>query len=157
MRFANLAMWTPGLLLEALGFFALLSLFLFGIALIFVGGFYLVRVARGYISVKGVGARQERSAGATQARNLALMTLVCGPIVAILLDLVTLPMVIWLPGFRFLDFLGSLALMIGMGTLAGLIGGGAFLTSSSVLGRIRKAVKPWKRGGIWDPDLDGLG
>jgi hypothetical protein len=59
-------------------------------------------------------------------------------------------------GLESIEFVKLIPVLIGAGALAGIIGGGAFWVSSALLGRVRKTVKKWARGGVWDPDLDGV-
>ena len=152
-----LAMWTPGLILEVLAFFGIVSLVLFGITLIAVGGFYFVRVVGAYLGRKRDSALQERASAAMQAGNLAWMAVVCGPLLGFFGGLIsTLPAVMIERRMGFLWHVEMLFLITGLGALAGIIAGGAFWASSAALGRVRKTVKRLARGGVWDPDLDGL-
>jgi hypothetical protein len=156
MCFANLAVWTPGRIVEIGAVFGIIALILFGITLTFVSAFYFVRVAGGYFSSRRAGVLQERAAGASQAGNLALLALGCGPVLAIFIGLITLPATVRLPGFRLLDSIAAFFTIAGVGTVAGMIAGGAFWVCSSLLGRVRKTLKKRARGRAWDPDFDGL-
>ena len=158
MVIANQAIWTPSLVLGLLAAFGIISLILFGITLTFVAGFYVARVARGYLSGERTAALQERVAGARQAGNLALVALACGPILSGCICLVLLPILIWFPDFRLLHYIGMSTLMIGVGTLAGIIGGGAFWASSTLMGQVRKTLNKRGRGRAWDTGirLNGL-
>ena len=91
-----------------------------------------------------------------QAGNLGLMAVVCGPLVGCFIGLMTLPALMREPGFGFVQLVLVPLLSMGLGALAGIIAGGAFWVSSTLLGRVRKTVKKWSRRGVWDPDLDGL-
>jgi hypothetical protein len=52
-----------------------------------------------------------------------------------------------------LEILKMLALMVGVGTVAGVIATGAFWVSSACLGNVRKAAKRLR--GVRDPEFDG--
>jgi hypothetical protein len=149
-------MWTPQLILGGLLFAVEVVLILFGITLVFVAGYYFLRVASSALKGHSIGALQTRVAAAMQAGNLGLMAVVCGPLVGCFIGLMTLPAVMAEPGFGFFQLVLLLLLSMGLGALAGIIAGGAFWASSTLLGRVRKTVKKWTRRGVWDPDLDGL-
>jgi hypothetical protein len=154
MRIAEVSMWTPRLIVEVLSCAAVVLLILFGITLIIVGGYYFVRFAIPSLFGKSFTALQKRSAAAMQSGHLALLALVCGPLVSTFVGLVTLLALLREPGFEFLAATKLFLLMTGLGTLAGIIAGGAFWASSKLLGRARKTVKKWTRGGVWDADFD---
>jgi hypothetical protein len=149
-------MWTPQLILGGLLFAVEVILILFGITLVFVAAFYFLRVVISSLRGKPFVAIQKRAAAAMQAGNLAWMAVICGPLVALFGAMATIPMLIREPGFGFIAIILDLLLFTGLGVLAGIIAGGAFWTSSILLGRVRKTVKKWSRRGDWDPDLDGL-
>jgi hypothetical protein len=154
MRIAVMGMWTPGLIVEVLFSTAVVLLILFGITLIVVGGYYSIPVAVSSLFGKPFTALQKRSAAAMQSGHLAWMAVVCGPLVSSFVGLMTLPAMLGEPGFGFLAAMKALLLLAGLGTLAGIIAGGAFWASSVLLGRARKTVKKWARGGVWDGDFD---
>jgi hypothetical protein len=156
MRLVIVAAWSLESVVNTFLGFCLVVLFVFSVAMFIVGVQFFVPVARAYLGGGRAAASRERMAGARRAGNMALMAIVVGPLLAVSVGILILPVVIWFDGFRFLDFLGMLLVTIGVGTLAGLIAAGAFLTAGSLLGRVRKTVKKWKGGGVWDPDLDAL-
>jgi hypothetical protein len=51
------------------------------------------------------------------------------------------------------EFPKMLALMAGVGAVAGVIAAGAFWATSSLLGNVRKAAK--RLSGVRDPEFDG--
>jgi hypothetical protein len=90
-----------------------------------------------------------------QLGHLAYTTLVCGPFCGLLIALHALPGLIGLPDFGFLKLIWFVSLMYVMGTLAGLISGGALQAAASLLWPDPKTVKKEKRGGVWHTELDG--
>jgi hypothetical protein len=155
MTIASRGMWTPHLIMESVAFAAVLILILFGITLICVAGYYFIRVAGSSLFGKPFTALQKRTAAAVQSANLSLMTVVCGPLIGLFICLISLPVML-ISGLKFIEFVKQIPILTGAGALAGIIGGGAFWVSSALLGRVRKTVKKWARGGVWDPDLDGV-
>ncbi len=132
----------------------------FGFALIFsltmiaIGGYYLLRVAQGAFGGLSGSAARERAEGADQARRLALLSLICGPLFTTGPTLVLLPVVVFNDGF--LKSLLVLLVSLAVGLVAGLISGGAFLVTARLLGPMRKQIRKWRRGKAWDPDFDGI-
>ncbi len=155
MPSASPSPWSPGLILEGVVFFVMVSLILFGITLIGVGGFYLVRSFGRVALGKASSGLRERLAESRESGSLAWLALLCGPMLGFPLCLPTLP-VVAITGLNLGGCLWALLLMTGLGILAGIIGGVAFWASSSLLGTVRKSVKKWRRGGVWDPEFDGL-
>jgi hypothetical protein len=147
---------TSGEIAQLLTITAIIGLLLFGILLTFMAGYFLLRVVGAYWRGRGAVARRERAEGSRQAREMAMLALICGPVVGGGITLMMLPLVFIRSDFRFLDYLGILAVTTGIGAFAGLIAGGAFRVTGVCLGRVRKTLKTWKRGGVWDADLDGL-
>ncbi len=155
MQIGELAMWTPGLIVELLVFAAVLLLILFGITSIVVGGYYSLRLAISSLFGRPFAAHSKRSADARQSGHLALMAIGCGPLIALFIGLISSLALRQQPGFGFVTVAKNLLLITGLGGLAGIIAGGAFWVSSALLGRARKTVKKWVGGGIWDSDFDG--
>jgi hypothetical protein len=139
-------------------FVVLLLSILFGITSMAVGGFFFVRFVGSYLQGGPFLAAQKRVLAAIQATNLGWLALACGPLLGLFIALISLPITLPL-SLRGSDhdrslFVEMLRVMPGVGVVAGVIAGGAFWVSSALLGRVRKAAK--RRGGAWDPDLDGL-
>ena len=142
-------------IIAAIAVIGLLLLFLFGVAMFFVGLTILLPVARAYLGEGRTGALRERMTGARQTRSQALLPIACGPVVGLFLGFL-----VWL-GIRADPseaprIPGLLLLMVGVGTLAGLVTAGAMRTAASVLGKVRKTVNERKRSGVWDADLDSM-
>jgi hypothetical protein len=129
---------------------------LFGIILTIVAGYYFVRVALRYHTGKRPAALQERAAGAGQARTMAVLSLVVGPLFAVVPCSFNLPMAIASHGLRWPDLATACLATLAVGALAGTISGGAFWASSALLGQVRKTLKKRSRGGTWDPEFHGL-
>lgn len=127
---------------------------LFSLTVIAIGGYYLLRVAQGAFGGLSGSAARERAEGADQARRLALMTLICGPLLTVGLTLPFLPMFAFQLGFQ--GCLLALLMMLALGLVTGLIGGGAFYVTARLLGPVRKQIRKWRRGKAWDPDFDGI-
>jgi hypothetical protein len=155
MSSANPTPWSPGLILEAIVFFVMVSLILFAITLIGVGGFYLLRSLGRVVRGTASSGLRERQAASRESGGLARLALVCGPLLGLFLCLLILPVAV-IGRLDLREYAKLLPVMAGVGVLAGIIGGGAFWASSSLFGTIRKTVKKWRRGGVWDPEFDGL-
>jgi hypothetical protein len=128
--------------------------FLFSLTMIAIGGYYLLRVAQGAFGGLSGSAARERADGADQARRLALLSLICGPLLTMGLTLIFLPLLVITGGF--LKSLLALLISLAVGLGAGLISGGAFLVTARLLGPVRKQIRKWRRGKAWDPDFDGI-
>ena len=156
MRIAILATYTPRVILELLTFVPILLLILFGITTVGIGGFFLARVVVGSLGGKPYQAFQKRTLGAIQAGNLGWMAILCGPFLGLFVCLCTLPPMLFEPGFTIVKFLQMILLMVGLGAVAGLIGGGAFWMTSTLLKPVSKVVNRLRGTGVWDAELDGL-
>jgi hypothetical protein len=146
----------PSPMIEDSAGFEIVCVILFGITLIVVAGYYFVRVALGYLTGKRPAALQERSAGAGQARTMARLSFVVGPLFTALPCAFILLMAPTDRGFRWPDVARALLTTLGVGAVAGTISGGAFWASSALLGRVRKTLKKRGHGPAWDPDFDGV-
>jgi hypothetical protein len=129
-------------------------LILFVITVLAVGGYFLVRVIGSSIRSKRFIVLQTKALAAVQAANLGWLAVVCGPLLGLLITLFAIPSLSKDLHYNLLEILQHVLLMIGLGAVAGIIGGGAFWVASASLGQIRKSAKRW--GGTWDPDIDGL-
>jgi hypothetical protein len=156
MRIAIPATYTPRVIMELLVFVPMLLLILFGITAVGIGGFYFAQVLVSSLRGKPYQAFQKRTVAAIQAGNLGWMAIACGPILGLFLYLLTLPVMIMLPDFTLLAFAKGLLLITSIGTVAGIIGGGAFWACSALLRPVRKAVNRLRGRGVWDPELDGM-
>ena len=138
--------------------FTSIALFLFGITSIAVGSFFFLRFVRSYLRGGRFLAGRKKAVAAVQAANLGWLAVACGPSVALVVALISLPIGAIIEHMTLREIIyetiSGLFLMTGLGVVAGIIAGGAFWLSSTLLGRVRKAAKRW--GGAWDPDLDGL-
>jgi hypothetical protein len=154
---ASLVMVSPRLILDGLLFAAVLIFLLFAITSLAVGVFYVIRIAASYLRGGSLAVPRERESVAREASNLAIFAIASGPLVALLIGLISCGAGVILEGRNgLLTGLGLLLLMMGLGAVAGLIAGGAFLLSSRIFGRFRKVVMKLRSGGVWDPELDGL-
>ncbi len=145
------------MILDFLGFAALLILILFGITLAGVGGFFLVRTIGENLREKPFRAFESRVKAAIQAADLGCLAIACGPLLGFFISLAILPVALELaPREPHPDphaAVMMLFLMTGVGLVAGVISGSAFWVSSALLGKVRKVAK--RREGIWDSDFDG--
>lgn len=126
----------------------------FSLMLAAIGGYYLLRVAQGAFGGLSGSAARERVEGADQARRLALMMLIYGPLITMTPALLVLPSLAFQHDFR--GCLHALLVMLALGLFTGLIGGGAFYVTARLLGPVRKQIRKWRRGKAWDPDFDGF-
>jgi hypothetical protein len=156
MWIAEMGMWTPGVIVDSFFLAAFVLLILFGITSIVVGGYYFIRVAVSSLLSRPFAASQKRSAAARQSGHLALLAVACGPLISLFIGLISIPALLREPGYGFLAVMKDLLLVTGLGTLAGIIAGGAFWASSALLDRTRKTVKKWAGGRLWDSEFDGL-
>ena len=153
MNVASLAVYTPRFILEGLFVATLLILILFGITSLAVGAFYVIRIVASYLRGEPFGAARGRAVAAGQASTLAGLAIACGPLVARPIGLLSCGAELIIEGRSgFTMGLGLRLLTTGLGVVAGLIAGGAFLLSSRLLGRFRKTVKRLRGGGVWDPE-----
>jgi drug/metabolite transporter (DMT)-like permease len=150
------ALWTRQTIVEMLGVGGLVLAILFGLTLVVVGGRYFVRMVAASLGGYSGSPGRERAEGEEQAGRLAMLTFICGPIVSLAIGLAVLPIVFVERGMSLLEILGAIILFLLVGVVAGLIGGGAFLVTSLLLGPVRKQVGKWRRGNDWDPDFDSL-
>lgn len=152
------AIWTSRFILDLLTGVGGIVAVSFSLTMIAIGGYYLLRVAQGAFGGLSGSAVRERAKGADQARRLALMTLICGPLFTTIPLLIVLPMLMIERGFRFglLNYLGVILVVMALGLVTGLIGGGAFYVTARLLGPVRKQIRKWRRGKAWDPDFDGI-
>ncbi len=98
MRSTPWAAYTPGMVLDLLGFVVVLFLVLFGLTLFCVGGFFCFRIVREYFRGKPFAAFEKKAAAAIQAADMGWLAIVCGPLV---------PVFIFLPSFLVSLFLLS--------------------------------------------------
>jgi hypothetical protein len=149
------AAYTPGMMLDLLGFATALLLILFGITLIGVGGFYFFQIIRECFRAKPVVALEKKAAVAMQAADLGWLAIVCGPVFGVAIFSLVLLGTLFLgppPEGRF-EIPKLLVIMVGVGAVAGAITAGAFWASSALLGNVRKAAKRLR--GVRDPEFDG--
>ncbi len=147
--------YTPRMVLELLGFAAVLLLVLFGLTLVCVGGFFCLRIIRDYFRSKPFATFEKKAAAAIQAADLGWLAIVCGPLLGLFLFSATLPITLFAGPApdHFYEIPLSLLLLIGLGAVAGAIVAGAFWVSSALLGNVRKATKRLR--GVRDPEFDG--
>jgi hypothetical protein len=155
MRIASPATYTPRVIIELLEFVPVLLLILFGITAVVISGFFLLQVVVTSLRGKPYHVFQKRAIAAIQAGNLGWMAIICGPFLAFFIALGTLPLLFREPDFTMRSFAITLLIMIGVGAVAGIIGGGAFWVCSAFLAPVRKAANCLQDKGVWDADLDG--
>jgi hypothetical protein len=155
MRTTPWSAYTPGMVLELLGFAVFLLLVLFGLTLLCVGGYFCVRIVREYFRSKPFATFEKKAASAIQAADMGWLALVCGPLVPALIFLLLLPLSLFVgpPDMSLLEMSKMLPIVVGVGAVAGVITAGAFWVSSAFLGNVRKAAKRLR--GVRDPEFDG--
>lgn len=155
MRSTPWAAYTPGMVLDLLGFVVFLFLVLFGLTLFCVGGFFCFRIVREYFRGKPFTAFETKAAAAIQAADMGWLAIVCGPLVPVFIFLPSFLVSLFLlsPDESLLEMSKMLPVMVGVGGVAGVIAAGAFWVSSAFLGNVRKAAKRLR--GVRDPEFDG--
>jgi hypothetical protein len=155
MRSTPWTAYTPPMTLRFIAFVLCLLIVLFAITLVAVGGFYLVRVRREYFRFKPFVAFDKKAKDALQAADLGWLAIICGPTLGLLMSL--LMFTLWLlfgPSLAQSPERPMVLIVTPiLGAIAGAITAGAFWTSSSLLGNVRKAAK--RIQGIRDPEFDG--
>jgi hypothetical protein len=149
------AMYTPRIILDSLGFAVSLFLVLFGLTLACVGGSFCLRILREYFRAEPFAAFEKKATAAIQAADLGWLAIICGPLLGVFCYLPAIPisLLVGPPSESPFEFPKMLALMAGVGAVAGVIAAGAFWATSSLLGNVRKAAK--RLSGVRDPEFDG--
>ena len=156
MRSTPWGAYTPGMVVELLGFVAILFLVLFGLTLLCVGGYFCLTIVREYFRGKPFAVFEKKATSAIQAADMGWLAIVCGPLIPVLIFLPMLPLSLFglrRPDGSLLEMSKMLPIVIGVGAVAGVIAAGAFWVSSALLGNVRKAAKRLR--GVRDPEFDG--